>query len=169
MFDTMNWSKIPISLWSKATYTLQRLVFHAASLLSLDVPGVSKFLKKKIEIFRGRIPVWRGMLLARFSRNSNRDASTSVVLGRIWRTNDQACWRYVPKPYRGSIIDFRPSKQYRIFNKPDLKWEGLAQGGQEVFVLPVYPASMLLEPFVEHLARALTSAIDNAIQSGGSN
>jgi acyl carrier protein len=66
LFDTMNWSKIPITLWSKGTYNFQRLVFHAASFLSLDPRGVCEFLREKTEILRSRIPVWRGMLLARF-------------------------------------------------------------------------------------------------------
>jgi thioesterase domain-containing protein/acyl carrier protein len=163
LFDTTNWSKIPITFWSKGTYTCQRLVFHAASVLSLDIRGVSEFLREKTEVLRSRIPVWRGMLLARFSKNPEAASSTAMVLGRIWQINDDACWRYVPKPYPGTVTDFRPSTQYRIFDKPDLKWDRLAQGGQEVIVLPVYPASMLLEPFVKHLAAALTKSVDRAL------
>ena len=90
-------------------------------------------------------------------------AYTSIALGRVWQTNDQACWQYVPQPYAGAVTDFRPSTQYRIFNKPDLKWDSLAQGGQEVIVLPVNPASMLVEPFVEHLAAALRRSMDAAM------
>ena len=169
LFDTMNWSKIPITIWSKSTYTCQRLVFHAASFLSLSLGGVSEFLREKMEILRSRIPVWRGMLLAKVSKDPGSAASMSLVLGRIWQTNDLACWQYVPKPYPGAVTDFRPSKQYRIFSKPDLKWDRLAQAGQEVVVLPVYPASMLLEPFVEHLAVALTKSMDRAIEAGDSH
>lgn len=163
MFDTMNWSKIPITLQSKATYTLQRLVFHAASFASLDFKNRSKFLQEKIAILRSRIPVWRGMLQSKFSKNTGGEASTTLALGRVWQTNDRACWQYEPKPYAGAVTDFRPAKQYRIFNKPELKWDRLAQGGQEVVVLPVNPASMLVEPFVEHLANALRQSIDAAM------
>jgi thioesterase domain-containing protein/acyl carrier protein len=163
LFDTMNWSKIPRTLWSKATYTFQRLVFHAASFLSLDIRSVSEFFREKTEILRSRIPVWQGMLLAKFSKDPYSVTSTSLVLGRIWQTNDEACWHYVPRPYPGVVTDFRPSTQYRIFNKPDLKWDRLAQGGQDVVVLPVYPATMLLEPFVKHLAVALKQSIDQAM------
>jgi hypothetical protein len=124
---------------------------------------VSRYLEEKTEIFRSRIPVWRGMLLATFNKNSDAASSTALVLGRIWQTNDDACWRYLPKPYAGVVTDFRPSKQYRIFDKPDLKWDQLAQGGQEIVVLPVYPASMLLEPFVKYLAEALATAMDQAM------
>jgi len=163
LFDTMNWSKIPITLWSKSTYTCQRIVFHTASFLSLDVHGMSKFLQEKVEILRSRIPVWRGMLLAKLSPDPASLGSSALILGRIWQTNDAACWRYVPKPYSGTVTDFRPSTQYRIFDKPQLKWDQLAEGGQDVVVLPVYPASMLLEPFVEHLALALTQSMDRAL------
>ena len=168
LFDTMNWSKIPITLWSKGTYAFQRLVFHAASFLSLDIKGVNKFLEEKMEILRSRVPVWKGMLLARFLRQPDNEVSTALALGRIWQINDQACWEYVPRPYPGAVTDFRPSTQYRIFNKPHLKWNTLARGGQEVIVLPVYPASMLHEPFVEQLASALTTAMNEAIGSPGS-
>lgn len=163
LFDTMNWSKIPITLWSKASYAFQRLIFHVASFLSLNLGGFSEFMREKMEILRSRIPVWRGMLLAKFSKNSQDAASTAIALGRIWQTNDLACWQYVPKPYPGTVTDFRPLKQYRIFDKPDLKWDALAEAGQEVIVLPVYPASMLVEPFVKHLAKALAQALAQAM------
>jgi phthiocerol/phenolphthiocerol synthesis type-I polyketide synthase E len=169
LFDTLNWSKIPITLWSKGTFTVQRLMFHAASFLSLDLAGVSEFLREKTAMLRSRIPVWRGMLLAKFNKDPGSATSTSFTLGRIWQVNDQACWHYVPKLYPGAVTDFRPSTQYRIFNKPDLKWDRLARGGQEVVVLPVYPATMLVEPFVEHLAVALTRSMDRAIQSADSH
>lgn len=165
MFDTMNWSKIPITVWSKTSYALQRLMFHAASFLSLDLAGAFKFCEEKTEILRSRIPVWRGMLLAKFNKNPDAAWSTSLVLGRIWQINDDACWRYVPKPYAGLVTDFRPSKQYRIFDKTDLKWDQLAKGGQEVIVLPMFPASMLVEPFVKLLAEALAKSMDRAIQA----
>jgi phthiocerol/phenolphthiocerol synthesis type-I polyketide synthase E len=167
MFDTMNWSKIPITLRNRSIYSFQRLVFHAASFLSLDFGNQAKFLREKIKILRSRIPVWRGMLQAKFGKDASGAASTSLALGRIWQTNDAACWQYVPKPYAGFITDFRPAKQYRIFDKPELKWNELAQSGQSVVVLPVNPASMLVEPFVEHLAGALRQSMDAAIAGSG--
>jgi phthiocerol/phenolphthiocerol synthesis type-I polyketide synthase E len=164
LFDTMNWSKIPITFWSKGTYNFQRLVFHVASFFSLPLSGVSEFLREKMEILRSRVPVWRGMMLAAVGKNADAASSTSLILGKIWQINDQACWRYIPRPYLGKVTDFRPSTQYRIFSKPELKWDALANGGVEVVVLPVYPASMLVEPFVPCLATALRKAIDGAIQ-----
>jgi hypothetical protein len=103
------------------------------------------------------------MLQAKFSKDIGK-SSKSLVLGQIWQVNDRACTRYVPKPYPSTVTDFRPKRQYRMFDKPGIKWEELAQGGQEVVVLPVYPAGMLVEPFVKHLAIALKKSMDAAIR-----
>ena len=91
------------------------------------------------------------------------------MLAKIWQANDRAALTYVPQPYPGSVTDFRPLKQYRLFNRPDAKWNCLAQGGQQIVVLPVYPAGMLLEPFVKHLAAALEKSIQDAIGDGSTN
>jgi thioesterase domain-containing protein len=163
LFDTMNWHKIPLTIWSKSSHAGQRLFFHAASFFSVDSKGKAKFLEEKLDALRSRIPVWKGMLRARFSKGSSDAASNSLVLGKIWQANDRASWSYLPKPYPGVVTDIRPAKQYRVFSKPDLKWDRLAQG-QEVIVLPVNPAVMLVEPFVEHLADALRRSIDAAIR-----
>ena len=107
--------------------------------------------------------MWRGTLLSRFGKHSSNTASDSLILGQIWQANDRASWAYLPKFFPGVVTDIRPAKQYRIFSKPDLKWERLTQG-QDVIVLPVYPGTMLVEPFVEHLAGALRRSMDAAIQ-----
>src|SRR5579863_193004 len=163
LLDTMNWHKIPLNIWSRSSHASQRLFFHAASFLSLNTAGKAKFLQEKSAVLKSRIPVWRGMLLSRFSRSSEDSTSDALVLGKIWKSNDRASWAYLPKPYPGVLTDFRPKKQYLVFSKADLKWDGLAQG-VEVVILPVNPASMLVGPFVEHLANALRRAMDTAIQ-----
>jgi phthiocerol/phenolphthiocerol synthesis type-I polyketide synthase E len=163
LFDTMNWHKIPLTIWSKSSHATQRLFFHATSFFSVDSEGRAKFLKEKLDVLRSRIPVWRGMLLSRFSNGSRDTDSDSLVLGKIWQANDRASWNYVPTPFAGMVTDIRPAKQYRVFSKPDLKWDRLAQEGQDVIVLPVNPAMMLVEPFVEHLATVLRRTIDAAM------
>ena len=163
LFDTMNWHKIPLTFWSKSSHASQRLFFHTASFLSLDSAAKATFLREKLAVLKSRIPAWRGMLLSRFTGRLRSAVSDSLVLARIWQANDRASWAYLPKPYPGMVTDIRPARQYRIFSKPDLKWDRLTQG-QEVIVLPVYPGTMLVEPFVEHLAGALRRSMDAAIQ-----
>jgi thioesterase domain-containing protein len=166
MFDTYNWSKVPRrSIWGRAYHNAQRVMFHAANFLFLDSEGKGKFFWEKAKQVGSRIPVWQGMLLAMFDKHSQIRTATSGsrVLGQIWEANDRAALNYVPKPYPGAVTDFRPKKQYRIFNQPGLKWDHLAGGGQEIVVLPVYPGGMLVEPFVKDLADALRRSIDSTI------
>lgn len=163
LFDTMNWSRIkPLGVWDRALHSTQRVLFHAANLLRSDAQGKIRFLHEKVNAVRQRIPVWRGMFLDKFQRDSVELKSKSLALGRVWEANDIASLQYVPKPFAAEITDFRPLKQYSLFKGSDLKWEKLALGGQRVFVLPVYPAGMLVEPFVSRMATVLREAIDEA-------
>jgi thioesterase domain-containing protein/acyl carrier protein len=165
LFDTMNFSKLqPFSIWGRSYYGAERIVFHAANFLRLDLKGKVRFSREKMKALWNRLPVWWGMLLANLDNNSHEAQSESRVLGQIWQANDLACQRYVPRPHPGVITDFRPLKQYRAFDKQDAKWDRLALEGQAIVVLPVYPAGMLLDPFVKHLAVALRKAIDGAIR-----
>lgn len=166
LFDTMNWSKAGLpSWWGKSYYIAQKLLFHIGNFLRLDSAGKVEFLSDKARVLKTRIPVWRGMLLGKLRRNSATDNSESRILGQIWLANDRAASDYIPHPFAGVVTDFRPTGQYRMFSKPGLKWEHLAQGGQKVVILPVYPAGMLVEPFVRHLAAALRNTMDEAIRS----
>ncbi len=164
LFDSTNWYNIPVpSLWGRAYHEVERLYFHAANFFRLDFDGKRKFFEEKVEALRNRVPVWRGMLLAKFKKDESSGASEALVLGQIWRANDHACFIYKPQPFPGVVTDFRPLKQYRVFDRPGTKWSDLAQGGEQVVVLPVYPAGMLVEPFVTHLATALKKSIDAAV------
>jgi thioesterase domain-containing protein/acyl carrier protein len=163
LFDTMNWNKIPLTFLSKSSYWCQRLWFHAASFFQLDSAGKRDFLREKWSVLRNRIPVWKGRLLAELGKRPGADVADSLLLAKVWHTNDVASWAYLPQPFRGKLTDFRPMKQYRVFSQPGVKWDQLAQGGQETIVLPVYPATMMVEPFVKELARALKQAMDSAI------
>jgi phthiocerol/phenolphthiocerol synthesis type-I polyketide synthase E len=165
LFDTMNPCKIqPPSMASRTYYDLERLWFHAANFMRLDFEGKSSFFQEKMHALKSRLPVWWGMVLAKSGKKSEQ-VSGPRVLGQIWQANDLACQNYVPQPFPGVLTDFRPLKQYRSLDKPDAKWEHLALQGQNIVVLPVYPAGMLLEPFVKHLAVALKKAIDGTIRT----
>jgi thioesterase domain-containing protein/acyl carrier protein len=161
MFDTLNWNRLPsLNFWQKTNFAFEKVVFHALNFVHLDGGGKKSFLQEKFQALRNRIPVWRGMLADRLAGNAAETRSKSLVLGRIWAANDKASAAYNPKPYPGLVTDFRPLKQYSIYHQNELKWEELAQKGQKVVALPVYPAGMLVEPFVKALATALRLSID---------
>ena len=164
LFDTMNCSKLrPPSIWDETYHICQRSAFHVANFLSLDSESRAHFFSEKMNALRSRLPVWGSMLLSRFPINSRETVSESRVLGEIWQANERAYLNYIPQPYPGKVTDFRPLKQYRGLHNPDLKWDRLAEGGQEVVVLPVNAPSMLFEPFVKHLAAALRKSIDGVL------
>jgi len=164
LFDTMNCSKLrPPSIWDETYQICQRSAFHVANFLSLDSESRAHFFSEKMNALRSRLPVWGSMLLSRFPINSRETVSESRVLGEIWQANERAYLNYIPQPYPGKVTDFRPLKQYRGLHNPDLKWDRLAEGGQEVVVLPVNAPSMLFEPFVKHLAAALRRSIDDVL------
>lgn len=169
LFDTMNWSKIPLpTFWPKTYFGLERLVFHAANVLRLDFAGKARFLSEKVKILRARLPVWRGMLVSRLRKKSAAEVSDARILSQVWQANDLAAMAYVPQPFAGTVTDFRPLRQYRWFSRAGLKWEQLAKGGEKVVVLPVYPAGMLVEPFVKHLATALDKCITETLAANQS-
>src|SRR5271154_499429 len=164
LLDTTDWSQIPpVNAWNTTYMACERFFFHIANFFRLDSEGRSEFLAEKWQALRNRVPVWKGILQAKFNRSANGAASESIVLARIWRANDRACFEYKPKPYGGKVTNFRPVKQYSLFDQPTAKWDELAKGGHEIIVLPVYPAGMLNEPFVRHLASALSKSIDAAL------
>lgn len=166
MLDTLNWHKLPpLTLGKKASVAMERAIFHGLNYLRLNGKEKKEFVRDKMHVFRNRIPVWRGMLLRKFIGGSNGTGFKSVVIGRIWALNDQAAMEYIPKAYPGVVTDFRPLRQYSIYQRTDLKWEKLAQGGQNIVQLPVYPAGMLVEPFVSVLAEALKKSMDSAMQA----
>jgi phthiocerol/phenolphthiocerol synthesis type-I polyketide synthase E len=164
LFDTINGSKLrPPSIWDETYQIGKRSAFHVANFLSLDSESRAHFFSEKVNALRSRLPVWGSMLLSRFPIHSRETVSESRVLGEIWQANERAYLNYIPQPYPGKVTDFRPLKQYRGLHNPDLKWDRLAEGGQEVVVLPVNATSMLFEPFVKHLAAALRRSMDDLL------
>ena len=58
-----------------------------------------------------------------------------------------------------------PMRQYTKYRPAENEWSRLALGGVQILTLPVYPAGMLLEPFVKHLADTLQVTISRTIRS----
>ena len=163
LFDTINWSKLRRgTARDKAYYEVQRLLFHTGNFLLLNFKDQLRFLRAKLGVLRSRVPVWRSMLLSQVAKGPQAGGAESLSLSKVWDANDLASMEYLANPYAGTITDFRPMKQYARYKAPGTHWSELTQGREEIVTLPVYPAGMLLEPFVRHLAAALRLAIDKA-------
>jgi non-ribosomal peptide synthetase component F/thioesterase domain-containing protein len=158
LFDTANWAAIRRNvLYDKMVYQAQRIVFHCLNFGLLDFKKQVEFIQEKLRVLWNRSSVWRGWFERKLGSNS--EFST---LAKIWDVNDRAILAYRPKPYPGTITDFRPMSQYFQYLGEPMDWSGLAQK-HEIVTLRVYPAGMLLEPFVQDLARALGISIQKAI------
>lgn len=161
LFDTANWAAIRRNVfYDKMVYQVQRIIFHCLNFGLLDFKKQVAFIEEKLKVLWNRGSVWRGWFEKKLGSNS--EFST---LAKIWEINDRAILNYVPKPYAGTITDFRPMKQYSQYLGAPMDWSGLARK-HEIVTLRVYPAGMLLEPFVLDLALALASSIEKAVKEG---
>src|SRR5262249_17824724 len=148
LMDTLNWANAKPKAWvDLLSVASQKLYFHLRNFLLLSPRNKLTFFREKAKVHRARLAMRFGGL----RRTANADRP-GVDPARLWQTNDRALLAYTPRPYPGRVIHFRPARQYSLDSLPEREWDGLAQRGVEKIVLPVYPAGMLLEPFVETLA-----------------
>src|SRR5262249_1913066 len=79
----------------------------------------------------------------------------------------RALRRYVPRPYpgRGRLVRAQAQSLTGPHHR-DLGWEGLAQGGLEVRIVPG-GHNLLREPFVARVAAELRDALDRAERAEG--
>lgn len=164
LFDALNWAAVgKRTRADKLIYQLERLYFHAGNFWLLDFSGKRRFFAEKLRALRSRMTVWRGMMFGRPSVEGTGSGSKSILLAYVWHANDRAAVEYRPRPYPGAITDFRPAKQYSIYRGSDVYWSSIAQEGDRVVTLRVYPAGMLIEPFVSELAAALRQRMDASL------
>jgi len=98
LFDTMNWHKIPLNIWTKGSHAFQQWAFHAAGFLSLDSSGKAEFLREKFAALRSRIPVWYGRFLSKVGKQPSGIASEAILLANIWKINDRLRGATFPGP-----------------------------------------------------------------------
>jgi thioesterase domain-containing protein len=168
LFETYNWERMRRTPIDIVGYNLQKIVFHWRNFALLNARQKLTFFNEKFQVARARRTVVQGMFLTRLGRVFRRDRSTNgldTTLARIWEVNDAAAFAYRPRPYPGRIMQFRPAKEYAVHRDPAVAWDGLALDGVESHRLPVYPAGMMVEPFIEQLARELRTCIEKALET----
>jgi thioesterase domain-containing protein/acyl carrier protein len=160
LFDTANWAEVLRNgFLEKTVYQTERLLFHLRNFGLLDYRRKVEFIKDKLNVLSSRKDVWRGWFTKRFGRQSE-----FALLARIWEINDQSILDYKPSFYAGTLTDFRPLQQYSQYHGAPMDW-GKIVHKHEIVTLPVYPAGMLVEPFVQDLAQALRKSMDANIET----
>ncbi len=130
----------------------QNLGYHVGNFSRIRAAGRWAFLREKYRVLTARTRVW---LASRF-----RKRSYSHLMVR--RANDHAERAYLPARYDGRVALFRPETHFWRLDDPKFGWGDLHEN-LDVYTLPFYPRGMLVEPFVQTLARRLDEAIEAAL------
>ena len=156
LFDTIDWSKVPPpSVFGRAYYYYQERQFRRSSL--------HRSRDNKDNVVPETPALQQGSDLSAAETPSEPSVSESAVLRYVSEANIRARAGYVSRLYTGAVTDFRPVKQYRLYAGAELRWDLDSRGDQEIVTLPVYPTTMLSDPFVEYLAAGLSKALEMAI------
>ncbi len=163
LLDCHNWAKLPpVSRLGRCYYQLQKLDFHWRNLWQLPSREKRRFLSGKFSELRRRKSVWYDTIMPT-ARRTNDASSIDGSLAALWKNNEDIAARYVPTSYPGRITQFCPIKNYFMLQTGQTGWEDIAQGGVDVRTLRVYPAGMLMEPYVQQLASEMTKAISQGL------
>jgi len=162
LFDTADWSQVAMySKSARAGYQVQRLWFHLRNFMLLGASDKAKFFREKWKVLESRTTIWKGAIAGMLKREGKKE-SESALLARVWENNDRCSADYKPEPLNAPIVHFRPKDQYVVFRKSAASFSKLAMKGEKIVGLQVYPAGMLLEPFVQELAKSLRRSLDDA-------
>ena len=168
LFDTVG-NVRRLNIPQNMYYQLQRVYFHARNVLLLNTADQRRFLRDKAAEAKRRAELkLRSVLSHSASYKAHRTSKKQLVT--LETINDRAAENFTPKPYPGKLTVFKSKVQYAEVRDPQLEWEdGLAAGGIDLIELPVYPAGMLMEPFVKDLAERLSACIDGARERTAKN
>jgi amino acid adenylation domain-containing protein len=168
LMETYNFSNIKTqSFIDNFRFNVQRVSFHLRNFLLLKTKEKISFFKEKVEVAKRRRNVWLGMIKMKISSKIAFGNKQASYLYNLWKFNDQAAGEYKPKYYLGRITQFKPIKEYSRLIGPKLGWDDLGGGVVETHILPIYPAGMLIEPFVRFTAEKLKTCIQRAIEESG--
>jgi thioesterase domain-containing protein len=157
LFDTHSSYRDEQRIYYKSILLLQNIGFHMANLLMLNPIGQYDFFKTRASEAMRRIKrqydVW-------FSKSSsNKEPNSEKPFVRIERINDTACQAYTAKPYGANLDIFKPKSAYIGQKDPLLGWGNSLCNNITMHQLSVYPAGMLVEPFVKELAEKLNQRL----------
>jgi phthiocerol/phenolphthiocerol synthesis type-I polyketide synthase E len=157
-FETYNWDRIENkSFFDDIYYYVQKFEFHLKNLIISD--HKSTFFSEKAREAKNRAEMWFKHLKSNLIEKNHSNKKEKITLAQLWENNDRAALDYKPKKYPGKITFFKPKKEYALNTGSGMDWKDIAQDGVEIHELPVYPAAMLVEPFVPMLATKLTDCI----------
>ncbi|MEM7130727.1 MAG: amino acid adenylation domain-containing protein [Chloroflexota bacterium] len=163
LLETYNWSRQGNpSRVQRLRHQAEKVLFHLMNLGLSDSAGRSSFLKEKVDEARRRVrmAIKDRTRLGGSGQNGTEDGDDVLATAsQIWEINDEAALLYQPQVFAGTIVHIRPRKEYTQYAKPELGWDTVGLEGVDKSILNVYPAGMLVEPFVSELASELNNRL----------
>lgn len=159
LFDTHSrWfqASIPTRLYTG----IQQIAFHAGNVLMSGPKGMRAFLSEKVLQVNQRLG--RRISVARSKLGYATGLRKEAPMALLERVNDRASEAYIPQYYAGKLTVFKPCKAYLGYEDSSLGWGNGLVDELEVIELPVFPAGMLIEPFVQELAARLQRWLDDS-------
>lgn len=140
--------------WAQDAYSsVQQLYFHAANLAMSGPKGLQSFVKEKYAELRRRMS---RKAEARRSQAASELKQQIHVLDDYY---DRVTMEYSPAELDARVVVFKPRRAYTGYDRHTHGWEGFVEN-LKLISLPVYPAGMMLEPFVTQLANELADELE---------
>lgn len=140
----------------------QNILFHIQNVYSIKSKDKLKFLAEKLSIEWSRTKMKWNFTKNRIAQKFKPDQGLSYHHMLIDEVNDLAQANYEPKPYSGRVVLYKPKKDFVGYTDDKFGWGSLAEGGLEITTLPIYPRGMLVEPYVQILAKKLKEDLEKA-------
>lgn len=164
LFETYDFSTIgDITLKVRCAIGLQKIKFHVKNFLNLQKADKKLFLREKTAVAKERMCMLKGKLNVIVPKTVRSGQATAVsLINEIWKINDAAAFKYIPGKYNGRTVQFLPAEDY--IHHQGAKCNMAKIGGENVISerLPIFPAGMLIKPFVQTLADKLVEHIQMA-------
>ncbi len=159
MLDTYNFVKaLKVSF---AAFLYQKLKFHVKNFTQLKPEEMIHYFKEKKRIAGdgGWSHIKTEMPGTTLTDNDSFGRAESGIEASVQLLNDHAGDIYFPKPYNGKLTLFKPQKNYSFYPDPKMGWGDLVQD-LDIVEMPINPHAMLVEPYVEVLAKELKRRLD---------
>ena len=130
----------------------EKQAFHARQMAELSPSDQLTYMS---EIVTGGDSVVERRRPPRFDENPYDDSEVSQVMNQMIKHNLRIARSYFPRPFPGKITFYAATKDRGYHG-----WSHLAEGGVDIIMVPGTHVSIMEEPNVPVLAKALTEQLD---------
>jgi amino acid adenylation domain-containing protein len=138
--------------------------FHFRNLVGAEGAGKIAFFKEKLRVEIARMKASASLEWARLRTRLLPDSQRPTMPAKLADIYEEGFDHYEVRPYPGELTVFLAKHHLAGFDIPLGGWGEVAQGGVQLFSLPMGPRGSLVEPYVGQLAALLRRCLDRAIE-----